>query len=162
MKLYLIQVCIFFLLVSCNNKKKTTNAITNKQDSLGKLYGILVSSSDIENKCFEYTENGIKFSKCIDEDSCVIYRQSDDSDFRTEEGIYVGMHFNKVKNITKKQLIKEYGWSYYFPLKSDWNASFLLDEKTDYKTLKDSTVAFIFKREKHKKTFKNCSTKEKI
>lgn len=60
-------------------------------------------------------------------------------------------------------MVTEFGWSFYFPLKSGWNAAFLLDEKTDYKTIKDSTVAFIFKREKYENPLPKFDTiKEKI
>jgi len=164
MKNLLAFISSLLILFSCNSKKeKTANYYINDKDSIGETYGMLISTNDLESTCFDYTDIGIKFSKCIDKDFYTIFRSTTDSNFKTSDGVSIGMSLNTVKIISKKQLVIEPDWAYYFPLKSGWNAAFMLDEKTDYQTIKDSTVAFIFKREKHEKEIpKFDSSNEKI
>ena len=152
--------CISFIISCYNKKEKEASNISNKKDS---TYLLLTSSSNLE-ECIDYIESDIKFTKCFDKEFSTTFRSTKDSNFKTPEGVFIGMHLNSVKNISKAKLVEDHGWAYYFPLKSGWNAAFILDIETDYQTIKDSTVAFIFKTENQKKELPKIDTvlKEKI
>jgi len=143
---------IIIIAIAILNSCCTTGIQNNsaeKKTKIDSIYGIMISSGTIEDNCFDYIEKEIKYSRCTDEknNNNIVYTDTKDKKYISPEGVYIGMSFNKVKKISKQKLVQEPGWVYYFPLKSGWNAAFVLDKETAYQTItKDSLVAFIFKR----------------
>ena len=135
---YLTLACL--LLLSC--REKNVNAI---QD-IPVRHQVLISSGQFAT-CEIIKIDSIAFDLAVNEASDTIYLATQDSTFRTPEGLGVGMRFGQIPNDLKAHVIKEAGWGYYVPLDSKWNLGFCEGSScTDSDPTDSSGIKWVFKR----------------
>lgn len=106
MKINSIYIYLFLLAISCKQNKTDTISNNYTKDTLDdEIFGIIVGNN-IEDTCFNYVHNGIKFSKCIDGNYYTKYRTTNDSNFITEDNVYIAMPFNSVKKNQEKSWLQ--------------------------------------------------------
>lgn len=111
--------------------QKATYSMTNASN-MAKVYSI-------ENE-------RISFNIQVDDSYIVTYISTNDPDFRTPEGVYLGMTYEQVMGKTSAELKAMRGWGYYLKLPSGWKAVFFIGQSgTDSEPGEESDVTLLFK-----------------
>lgn len=107
---------------------------------------LMTGSAGLE-PAYEVEYNGLEFTVCAYEDMLIHHVSSNDTHFRTPEGIAVDESLKNVLEISKGKLVRERGWAFYVSLKSGWSAAFVQGESmTEGDLSPDAKVSFLFKR----------------
>lgn len=108
--------------------------------------GIVWSSADISLTSYDIFLNDIKYTFVVREDK-IVYIDTQDKNFKTSEGVTVGLPLSEVVSISNSKLAEERGWAFFVSLPSGWNAAFSVgDTMTDESPLEDAPVEWLFKR----------------
>jgi len=141
-----ISTVIIIGIAACNpGSKPTPNQIQiDQKKNLSE--SILISSGSIK-KAHKRDFDGIVVL-AVEEAGELIYRQTENPKFKTDEGISVGMHFREIKKklTAPPRPFDEPGWFSHFELPSGWNVAFALDTPDFQSMVPDSTVVLLFKR----------------
>jgi hypothetical protein len=109
-------------------------------------YKIMISPSQVA-PAYAVLDNGITFIVSVDYDGNLNYISTDDSQFKTLEGLKVGDTLGKAKNYQVDTLNKESGWCFWILLSSSWKAAFIQGSSaTEGKLKPNSKIKWFFKR----------------
>ena len=109
-------------------------------------YKIMISPSRVTS-AYKVFDNGINFIVSVDHDGNLNYISTNDSQFKTSEGLKVGDALRKAKNYQVGAINKESGWCFWILLSSGWKATFIQGSSTTEGKLKsDSKIKWFFKR----------------
>lgn len=150
-----ITICLIIILVaSCSNsltinKIKIGMKITKEIAKSPTGVSLLTSHSNFA-PTYEITIDGIMYTIAINEQKKIIYIDTIDPNFKTEEGFCMKTTFKEIF-ATTNQIKKEPGWAFYIPLKSGWNAAFKISRsESESKPQDNDTAICFFKRQKFK------------
>lgn len=151
---WLILISIPFAITCCNVNAnpsfKIGDIATSKLTGgcMGENSAIRTSASGFLHSCC-VIDNNCTYEIGIDEDRHIQFIQTDDTKFKTPEGLMIGKStFKDALNHTDFGLIHEGGFALYVPLKSGWNA--VLDNPTSFWFIEvpfDKKIIYFFKRQ---------------
>lgn len=121
---------------------------TLSDDFLGKLESELsMTSSGSFTKLHKIKSDNIEYKIAVDTNNKIVYIETKDNNFKTDEGIKIGTSLENVLELTSFNMLEEKGWAFYLPLNSGWNAAFVVGESmTNKKPDNDSKVKWFFKK----------------
>lgn len=143
-----ITVCLIIILfISCSNNL-TINKIKigmkiNKEIAKSPTGISLLTSHSNFAPTYEITLNGILYTIAINDQKEIIYLDTIDPDFKTEEGFNMKTTFKEIFAKTN-QVKKEPDWAFYIPLKSGWNAAFKISRSESESKPQDNDTAICF------------------
>ncbi len=103
---------------------------------------MMITPSSIE-EVHDVSRDGIGFTETLD--TPVHYTSTEDSSFRTPEGVRIGMHLAEVRLVTKEPLDYQFAWGTYLRLPSGWRASCITEEEGSQRVMPDSLVDWLFR-----------------
>jgi hypothetical protein len=96
---------------------------------------------------YNLTVDGVHFVLGVDRDGAIRYICTEQTDFKTPEGVCVGDSYQSVISRAGKRAVAESGWAYHVGLPSGWRAAFVQGgEMTEGELAQGARVRWLFKR----------------